>query len=511
MIAPSHTCRIYECHKDLLLTSSWFSLITSKLSVFVQSKLVSRWKSMKILFILSLLLLGVICDCSRLQEIEFVSSNLAKSVFEIMEEIFENHSLAVNLLTPESSKSFLPRDFIHFLLLKFFKANVIVRLETAGNIKIIAGRRRRGNVILVEDFKGFLEVFAKVNSKAFRFNGIFLIVLLRGEILEIGKILTLFLELQIYNVNIIFAEKNGSITVKSFIPFKRDKCMDSTAASIGEFKDGKSVKFFGQFFPQKLKNLQKCPVRVSVSTNLEPYIIAERLSDDKYKLSGVDIRVISTLSGALNFQCNYTYVGEIGSFEENETSTGAAKALFDGRADLSISSWLLKANRLKRFDATTSYISDSIVLAIPSGEEFTSLENLIYPFTLQLWLLIFGSFAVGLATIFIVNRQSHQARDFLYGTGVRNPYLNFFIGFIGGSQNVLPKRNFARFILMVYLLYSLIIRTLYQGSFYNLLKANKRHNEVQTVNEMIQKDFKFYAFYGGIVSALQGVEGLEKR
>lgn len=73
-----------------------FSLITSKLSVFGQSKLVSRSKSVNIWFVLSFLLLGVTLGCARLQEIEFVSSNLAKSVVEIMEEIFEN-SLAVNL------------------------------------------------------------------------------------------------------------------------------------------------------------------------------------------------------------------------------------------------------------------------------------------------------------------------------------------------------------------------------------------------------------------------------
>jgi hypothetical protein len=42
----------------------------------------------------------------------------------------------------------------------------------------------------------------------------------------------------------------------------------------------------------------------------------------------------------------------------------------------------------------------------------------------------------------------------------------------------------------------MVIRTIYQGSFYNLLKSNKRHEPAQTIDEMIERDYKFYCAEG---------------
>jgi hypothetical protein len=98
----------------------------------------------------------------------------------------------------------------------------------------------------------------------------------------------------------------------------------------------------------------------------------------------------------------------------------------------------------------------------------------------------------------------------VFGTGVRTPCLNLFIAFIGGAQKKLPGRNFARFLLMIFLMYSLVIRTLYQASFYELLRSNKRHEEVQSIDEMIEKDFKFYVGIGN-EDFLQKTEAIKNR
>lgn len=69
-----------------------------------------------------------------------------------------------------------------------------------------------------------------------------------------------------------------------------------------------------------------------------------------------------------------------------------------------------------------------------------------------------------------------------------------FGGFVGVPQNVLPRRNFARFILMMFLMHLIVIRTLYQGSYLKLMQSNKHHKQVESINEMIDQNFKFYLF-----------------
>jgi hypothetical protein len=43
---------------------------------------------------------------------------------------------------------------------------------------------------------------------------------------------------------------------------------------------------------------------------------------------------------------------------------------------------------------------------------------------------------------------------------------------------------------------TLVIRTLYQGAFFKLLQEQKRHAGVETVDEMIGKNFSFYVSIG---------------
>jgi hypothetical protein len=130
----------------------------------------------------------------------------------------------------------------------------------------------------------------------------------------------------------------------------------------------------------------------------------------------------------------------------------------------------LTGKRWKDFDASDPYRVAKVVAIIPLGQKWNAIEKLFYPFQTTFWLLIliFGLF--GFLVIFIISRRSKTVQNFVFGRNVKNPTLNLFIGFIGGSQTILPGKNFARFLLMIFLMYSLVIRTLYQGSYFKLLQ-----------------------------------------
>jgi Bacterial extracellular solute-binding proteins, family 3 len=298
--------------------------------------------------------------------------------------------------------------------------------------------------------------------------------------------------------------------VQTFMPFNAQNCDDTTPITINKFKDGKFTNRIEHFFPKKLKKLHNCPVQVGVTILSEPFSIANKLPNGSYKFTGQDINLIETLSEKLNFKINYTYLKDVGFIDQNGTAGGSFKALLDKQVYLLISGWQLRVHRLKFFDASVSYNTEKIIFIVPPGSDLTSFEHLIFPFEFSLWISILSCFLIGLFVIFLMNSRSKVVQNFVFGTGVRNPYLNMFIAFIGGSQNKLPGRNFARFLLMMFLMYSLIIRTIYQASFYQLLKSNKRHREVQSVDEMIEKDFKIYSF-SSYLELFETTEGLKKR
>jgi hypothetical protein len=459
-----------------------------------------------------------VSDSKKLETLDFLPSNysqLADAILEAsMMELPANDLTTINIISAGSFQSFSLLDFKDYLLLQFFKISKIgVRQEMSDTLNIIRGRRRRHSVLLLNTFQEILLIFKKVKPENFHLNGFYLIVFINGEEIEeseIEKTFKLFSQLKIFNLNVMHKFENDVVQVKTFMPFNNQTCTDTTPILVNKFTNGQ-FESKDDFFPKKMKNLNKCPIRVSVSTQIQPSVIAEVLPDGSHHLKGFDISVIMTLCEFLNAHINYTYVGVNGNFKDNVPYSGVIKAVIEDVADVSISSWMLKANRLKDFDATTSYVSELVVLLIPSGRDFTALENLIYPFSASLWIVIVSCYLFSVLVIWIVNHQSKSLQNFVYGTNVQHPYMNLFNGFIGGSQKFLPKRNFGRFLLMTFLLYSLIIRTLYQGSFFNILKSNIKHNQVQTVNEIILKDFKIYTFSGGVADALRGVEGLEKK
>lgn len=55
----------------------------------------------------------------------------------------------------------------------------------------------------------------------------------------------------------------------------------------------------------------------------------------------------------------------------------------------------------------------------------------------------------------------------------------------------LPGRNFARFILMVFILFSLVMRTAYQGKQFEFLQKEMKKKNVQTIDELMLRNYTF--------------------
>jgi hypothetical protein len=60
-------------------------------------------------------------------------------------------------------------------------------------------------------------------------------------------------------------------------------------------------------------------------------------------------------------------------------------------------------------------------------------------------------------------------------------------------MSTLPSRNFTRFVLTLFILLCLVMRTAYQGKQFEFMLQEMRPKDVETIDEMIARNFTFYA------------------
>lgn len=131
-------------------------------------------------------------------------------------------------------------------------------------------------------------------------------------------------------------------------------------------------------------------------------------------------------------------------------------------------------------------------ITVTPGEEFDGYEKLVLPFDENTWIWIGITFASAFVTIFVLKFVEPSMKNFVVGRGVEEPGLNVFRAFFGLSQVVCPEKNFARYLLMMFILFSLIIRTAYQGKMFEFLQKEMRKPTLATIEEMIEQNFTFY-------------------
>jgi hypothetical protein len=101
-------------------------------------------------------------------------------------------------------------------------------------------------------------------------------------------------------------------------------------------------------------------------------------------------------------------------------------------------------------------------------------EKLYLPFDPQTWIWTLIVFFIAFLTIFIVYCMKAEAHNLVFGENVTTPSLNVLAAFFGISQVVMPRKVFARFLVMSFILYSFMIRNLYQAGMCDYLQSDMR-------------------------------------
>lgn len=162
------------------------------------------------------------------------------------------------------------------------------------------------------------------------------------------------------------------------------------------------------------------------------------------------------------------------------------------KADLTIGMYTITYLRSLFMTSSELYFSVPFILIIPPGVPFTPFEKLFRPFSLEVWIMLLFTFLIAACVVTLFKFQTISIKNFVFGTNNKSPYLNIMSVFMGVSMHLLPKKNFARYLLMTFLLFSIVKRTLYQGILFQFIQADDRNKEVQSIDELVQKGFKVH-------------------
>lgn len=341
--------------------------------------------------------------------------------------------------------------------------------------------------IVIANYEDYLR-FHRYLDETFVFYGYYVVVMIDGRIDEAYKIFEQARQSQIMNIVIAY-ENDGVTTIETYRPFTLSSCNDTTPLILDKFVADEFLQGTKNFFPYKNVNMFGCPVLVATANDAEPFVFVEDNGHGTIKLYGRDIKLMETLSEKLNFTIVYSHIESDGFLFENGSAGGILKRLLDNETELIIADFWLKPNRLKVFKALNAYSFENVIFVIPQGKELKSYEKIMNPLSKTTWLFLSGTIILAVVVITIIKRYPAAIRHFVFGSHVRSPFFNLLINLIGGVQPRLPRRNFARFILINFVLFALVMRTAYLGSFYNILHSNVRHQQPQTLDELIRRNF----------------------
>ena len=335
-------------------------------------------------------------------------------------------------------------------------------------------------LVIVDSFESFQKI---LNSLKVTNRSIFVIVFLENITSQyIQHVFEEFLMRNILEVYIIF-ESEESIFVVTFHPFSDKNCYNLSPVVVMSFTNGELV--LNQTM-ETLTTFNNCPLRVGIYYS-PPAIICKRTNCDLKSLEGRDIHLLKALSKSLNFSIEF----EI--YEEQQVKK-SIRSLQENKSDFLIGDFFLRHHRYQVADVSVSYFSSKLGFIVPRGRPFTSFENLIMSFQLIVWMFLLATVLIGVFVIVVIKRQRKEVQAFVFGANIRSPMFNLAMIILGVSQKTLPRRNFARFLMMCFLMFCLVIRSLYQGAAYQFLKSHMHYKAVESIDDIVERGLLIYNF-----------------
>jgi hypothetical protein len=271
----------------------------------------------------------------------------------------------------------------------------------------------------------------------------------------------------------LFGDNRG-LTLSTFVLFSQTSCNVLQQHEVNLYD--KSLKKWqsGDFEVQKHRNFHGCEINVEIAGD------SDDIERSETRVIGDDIRVglikntFEVISKSAN--CTYKYI-------KYQSEAIDIFVILTCNKDLTTLG----------YKTTFPFLTIPYFIASPLGQEYDCYEKLLLPFDYYTWILILMTFASAIATIWLLKFTSASVRNFVIGEEIQQPTEDVARILLGISQTRLPRRNFARFLTMVFILFCLIIRTAWQGKIFEFMQKDMRKPRPESYQEMIDQNFTLYS------------------
>uniref|UniRef100_T1GAZ1 Ionotropic glutamate receptor C-terminal domain-containing protein n=1 Tax=Megaselia scalaris TaxID=36166 RepID=T1GAZ1_MEGSC len=262
------------------------------------------------------------------------------------------------------------------------------------------------------------------------------------------------------------------------------KMMRSISIDTKVSKVANNCSSAAKLFDKKLSvNSSMCPVSIAL-THIAPFIIIVKDKDyygfENYYFNGIEWEIINDLKRRLRFKLIISDLSKKGEIiNPNRSNTD----IFIGRLPYIIN---------ENITSTTTYLTSNLVVILPKGRQYTSLERILYPFDLQTWIYICVSMISGIFVIlYLLTRNKNNLLRMLILGKQKSHVLNIF-SVMASNPVKNPELTFPKFLLMCWIILAFILRVAYQANLYELLKSNRSKPIPKSLSEVFQSQYILY-------------------
>ncbi|XP_053947743.1 uncharacterized protein LOC128856465 [Anastrepha ludens] len=354
------------------------------------------------------------------------------------------------------------------------------------------------NVLMIDSYKALVLLDPGWHTQKNDFSEYYLIVLQpissRSYLLtELKQIFDYFWRYYIINVDVLVEVNSTNIELYTYFPFSRHHCKSVLLQQLN--RDESIVQLRSSaLFPDKAENFYGCKL-MAVLWDVPPYVVLPKDNDAELQFGGMEGKILHILASHLNFSLDYVvppHNEQRGFVLENGTLTGAIKILTEKTGDISLGSFRRTLDRSLVLSQSISFHQTTQVLTVLSKHEhWPSHLILTYPFDVYVWcsLILFYLLPIFLACI--LARLRIQALHFVYGfSNVRRMVLVWTSALLQQVAMPIPSFNFARYIFVMWLMLTLILRSSYEALLYDFFNTQKTIAPPSTLEQMVARGYK---------------------
>lgn len=277
-----------------------------------------------------------------------------------------------------------------------------------------------------------------------------------------------------------------SVDLYTFEWFTEENCNKKQLMKLNFFNK-KSMKWNKELaIDEKYKNFHGCmlTVRLGVKymmTNVDPLT---------FQPFGPIVDLFKAMAHVGNFTYNYQLFLKTDSIEDLPKDG----MIMEYNAHFQLAVFMHSAVE-ETLHFMTLFKEETVVCLLTPGEPYDSYEKLLFPFDFWTWMILLAVFVCSFLSIIFINQLPTRFQNIVYGENVMSPALNVGVISFGISQTQLPFKNFPRIILVTFIIFCLVMRTAYQGVFFEMIAADITKPLPKTFHDLYLKNYSIQVIY----------------